>query len=55
LPPALTGKVLAEDAGTAERFDVLAGIAPPEFPGSAALRTPLYVLAMLWYALRDRL
>jgi gamma-glutamylputrescine oxidase len=56
LLPALTGKVLVEAmAGTAERFDVLAGIAPSEFPGGAALRTPLYVLGMLWYALRDRL
>jgi gamma-glutamylputrescine oxidase len=49
LLPALTGKVLAEAmSGTAERFDVLASLAPPEFPGGAALRTPLYVL-------RDRL
>lgn len=56
LLPALTGKVLAEAmAGTAERFDVLASLAPPEFPGGAALRSPLYVLGMLWYALRDRL
>jgi gamma-glutamylputrescine oxidase len=56
LLPALTGKVVVEAmAGMAERFDVLAGIAPPEFPGGAALRAPLYVLGMLWYALRDRL
>lgn len=56
LIPALAGKVLAEAmAGTAARFDVLASIAPPEFPGGAALRAPLYVLGMLWYALRDRL
>jgi len=56
LLPALTGKVLVEAmSGTAERFDVLAGLAPPEFPGGAALRSPLYVLGMLWYALRDRL
>lgn len=56
LLPALVGKVLAEAmTGTAERFDVLVGLAPPEFPGGAALRTPLYVLGMLWYALRDRL
>ncbi|MEZ5955671.1 MAG: FAD-binding oxidoreductase [Hyphomonadaceae bacterium] len=56
LLPALMGKVLVEAmAGTAERFDVLASIAPPEFPGGAALRSPLYVLGMLWYALRDRL
>lgn len=56
LLPALTGKVLVEAmAGTAERFDILADIAPPEFPGGEALRSPLYVLGMLWYALRDRL
>lgn len=56
LLPALTGKVLCEAmSGTTERFDVLAGLAPPEFPGGAALRTPLHVLGMLWYALRDRL
>lgn len=56
LLPALVGKVLSEAmSGTAERFDVLAGLTPPEFPGGAALRSPLYVLGMLWYALRDRL
>lgn len=56
LIPALVGKVLAEAmAGTAQRFDVLASIAPPEFPGGVGLRAPLYVLGMLWYALRDRL
>jgi len=56
LLPALAGKVLAEAmSGTAERFDVLAGIAPPEFPGGAMLRSPLHVLGMIWYALRDRL
>ncbi len=53
---ALAGKVLVEAmSGTAERFDVLTSLAPPEFPGGAALRSPLYVLGMLWYALRDRL
>jgi gamma-glutamylputrescine oxidase len=56
LIPALAGKVLAEAmAGTAERFDILSAIAPPQFPGGAALRSPLYVLGMLWYAMRDRL
>ncbi len=56
LLPALTGKVLVEAmTGTAARFDVFASIAPTEFPGGAALRSPLYVLGMLWYALRDRL
>lgn len=56
LMPALAGKVVVDAmAGTAEKFDVLTQIAPPEFPGGAALRAPLYVLGMLWYALRDRL
>jgi len=50
------GKVLAEAmAGHAEKFDTLASLAPPPFPGGAALRAPLYVLGMLYYALRDRL
>lgn len=53
---ALAGKVVVEAMkGSAERFDVLASLAPPEFPGGAALRSPLYVLGMLYYALRDRL
>ena len=56
LLPALVGKVLSEAmSATAERFDVLAELAPAEFPGGAALRSPLHVLGMLWYALRDRL
>lgn len=56
LIPALAGKVLVEAmAGTAGRFDVLASLAPGEFPGGAMMRSPLYVLGMLWYAMRDRL
>jgi gamma-glutamylputrescine oxidase len=56
LLPALIGKLLSEAmSATAERFDVLAGLKAPQFPGGAALRSPLYVLAMLWYGLRDRL
>jgi gamma-glutamylputrescine oxidase len=52
----LAGKLIAEAmAGTAERFDLFAGIAPPHFPGGTRLRYPLHVLGMLWYALRDRL
>jgi gamma-glutamylputrescine oxidase len=53
---ALAGKVLVEAmTGRAEKFDLLAALAPPEFPGGAAFRTPLHVLGMMWYALRDRL
>jgi gamma-glutamylputrescine oxidase len=52
----LAGQLMAEAVqGTAERFDVLAGLPQPAFPGGAALRWPLLVLAMSWYALRDRL
>jgi gamma-glutamylputrescine oxidase len=52
----LAGKLVAEAvAGTAERFDIMAKVAPPSFPGGSRLRQPLYVLGMLWYALRDRL
>jgi gamma-glutamylputrescine oxidase len=52
----LAGKVMAEAvAGQAERFDLMAGIPQPGFPGGAALRWPLLVLAMVWYSTRDRL
>ncbi|MFQ8430666.1 NAD(P)/FAD-dependent oxidoreductase [Amaricoccus sp. W119] len=52
----LAGKLLAEAvAGSAERFDLFAGLPSPPFPGGPALRWPLLVLAMSWYGLRDRL
>ncbi len=52
----LAGQVIAEAvAGTAERFDVMAGLPVPKFPGGTRLRWPLQVLAMTYYALRDRL
>ncbi len=51
----MCGKLIAEAiAGQAERFDVLARFRHPPFPGGK-LRTPLLVLAMLWYRLRDAL
>ena len=52
----LAGKLMAEAiAGQAERFDVMASVPSPIFPGGATLRWPLMVLAMLWFSLRDRL
>ncbi|MDT8856623.1 FAD-binding oxidoreductase [Paracoccaceae bacterium Fryx2] len=52
----LAGKVMAEAvAGQASRFDLMASLPQPRFPGGAALRWPLLVLAMTWYSLRDRL
>lgn len=52
----LAGKVMAEAvAGQAGRFDVLADLNIPSFPGGTAFRAPLLRLAMTWYAMRDRL
>ncbi|MEM9785654.1 MAG: FAD-binding oxidoreductase [Pseudomonadota bacterium] len=52
----LAGKVMAEAiAGQAGRFDTLAALDVPNFPGGAVARAPLLTLAMTWYALRDRL
>ncbi len=41
--------------GQATGFDTMARLPAPAFPGGAALRSPLLVLAMTWFALRDRL
>lgn len=50
------GKVMAEAiAGQAGRFDVLASLPTPSFPGGGAFRAPLLTLAMTWFAMRDRL
>ncbi|MEM1110790.1 MAG: FAD-binding oxidoreductase [Pseudomonadota bacterium] len=52
----LAGKLLAEAiAGTAERFDVMARVPSPRFPGGTLLRWPGLVAGMLFYSLRDRL
>lgn len=50
------GRLIAEAiAGTAERFDVLADVPMPTFPGGTLLRWPGLVAGMLYYSLRDRL
>jgi len=52
----LAGKVIAEAvAGQAERFDIMAEIPTPAFPGGTLLRWPSLVLGMLYYSLRDKL
>jgi len=52
----LAGKLLVEAiGGEASRFDQFAALEPAAFPGGTALRGPLHVLGMLWYALRDRI
>ncbi len=52
----LAGRVLAEAIGAdADRFELMARVPLPRFPGGAALRAPLLALAMTWFSLRDRL
>jgi gamma-glutamylputrescine oxidase len=52
----LAGKLIAEAvAGTAERFDVMARIPSPTFPGGTLLRWPGLVVGMFYHALRDRI
>ncbi|MDH3646813.1 MAG: FAD-binding oxidoreductase [Gammaproteobacteria bacterium] len=52
----LAGKLLAEAvAGTAERFDVMANLPTPTFPGGTLLRWPGMVLGLVYYGLRDKL
>lgn len=52
----LAGKLLAEViSGSAERFDVMAGVPSHRFPGGTLLRWPGLVAGMLFYSLRDRL
>jgi gamma-glutamylputrescine oxidase len=52
----LSGQIAAEAiAGQAERFDVMAKVPTLPVPGGPRLRSPLLVLAMLWYSLRDKL
>lgn len=50
------GQLMAQAIqGEAEGFDTMARVPSLPFPGGPALRNPLLVLAMTWYALRDRL
>ncbi|MEE4188297.1 MAG: FAD-binding oxidoreductase [Roseobacter sp.] len=41
--------------GETDGFDAMRAIPTPAFPGGARFRNPLLMLAMTWYALRDRL
>lgn len=52
----LAGKLIAEViGGAAGRFDVMARLPCPSFPGGTLLRYPLMVLGMLYYSLLDKL
>ncbi len=51
-----SGKLMADAiTGDADGFDTMARIPTSVFPGGSAMRSPLLVLAMTWYAMRDRL
>ncbi len=41
--------------GEAAGFDTMSRVPAPAFPGGTRMRSPLLVLAMTWFALRDRL
>jgi gamma-glutamylputrescine oxidase len=50
------GRLMAEALrGEASGFDCMARVPAPAFPGGVALRSPLLMLAMTWFSLRDRL
>ena len=52
----LAGKIAAEAInGQASRFDLMAEMDTPRFPGGTLLRYPMLVAAMTWFSLRDRL
>jgi gamma-glutamylputrescine oxidase len=54
---ATMGGKMAADAirGQAEQFDFMANVPTQRFPGGAMLRSPMLILAMLWYSMRDKL
>ena len=50
------GKMMAlAISGDASGFDTMSKVPTMRFPGGDRLRTPLLILAMSWYAMRDRL
>lgn len=52
----LSGQIAAEAiAGQSERFDIMAQIPTPRFPGGTRMQHPLLILAMLWFSLRDKI
>ena len=52
----LAGRVMSDVIrGQTEKFDLLADLPTPIFPGGTTFRWPLMALAMLWYSIRDKL
>jgi len=51
----LAGKLISEQIdGQSDRFEAIASLPTPRFPGGTLLRWPGMVLGMAYYALRDR-
>ena len=49
------GQLIAQAIhGDSTGFDAMASVPIQRFPGGTLLRSPLLVLAMTWYGLRDR-
>ncbi len=52
----LTGCMVADAIDCqAGKFDIMADVPTPRFPGGMMLRSPLLALGMTWFSLRDRL
>ena len=52
----LCGQLMAEAVeGQSDGFDTMAAVPAIPFPGGSALRNPILVLAMSWFAMRDKL
>lgn len=52
----LAGKIMADAvAGTVEKFDLFANVAPLRIPGAHQFRKPMVALGMMYYKLKDRL
>ena len=50
------GQLIAQAIhGDSTGFDIMASVPSQRFPGGTLLRSPLLVLAMTWYGLRDKL
>jgi gamma-glutamylputrescine oxidase len=51
----MAGKIAAGAiGGQAERFDLMANLDTPRFPGGTLLRYPMLIAAMTWFSLRDK-
>ncbi len=52
----MAGKIIAQAiGGDLEKFDVMARVPTPGFPGGNRLRSPILTLALIWFAIRDRI